>query len=664
MKNRLNLLQLRLLALFGAFALTVTSFIAYMHDETAGLYCAAVTLCYLLLLLVLFLISRKSAFQDGEGENLSTLTIDFLSKLSSPVLLISDEDTVAWYNRAFSELDSGVRYGAACHAVLEGALTLDRIKAKAELNDASPLELRVGDKSYSVSYFKTDVSKKEFYLTLWTDITELTEAKLLLRQRNVLVAYIVVDNMSEITQGIQDSYRESSAKIGAILSEWAASLNGILKEYERDKYILLFEERYMNEIVAGKFEILDRINAAGSADFGVPLTVSIGLAQTDGALAEKENAAKISLQLALQRGGAQAVVKTETGSDVYGGRTKSVQKRTKIRSRVIASELVNELRASSNVLVFGHKNADYDSIGACVGVARLAMYHKIQVNIVVNENDAAVVTAKQMLKHIPEYESVFTDGVCGQEMLQPKTLVVITDVSNPDLFESPEIFANAPRVVIIDHHRQAREFDRPLLISYIEPTASSASELISEILEYALPPSTVCKEEAELLFAGILLDTQRFSRNTGIRTFGAAVYLRSEGGNPGNAQSLFKYGVSEFMKLAILESNVILFRGIIAISQYDADNEVENRVIAAQAADRMLNIENIKASFVLALVGDAIQISARSDGSINVSLILEKLKGGGHFDMAGARLTGVSMKQALIMLRESIVEYLDSGNKL
>lgn len=265
MKNRLNLLQLRLLALFGAFALTVTSFIAYMHDETAGLYCAAVTLCYLLLLLVLFLISRKSAFQDGEGENLSTLTIDFLSKLSSPVLLISDEDTVAWYNRAFSELDSGVRYGAACHAVLEGALTLDRIKAKAELNDASPLELRVGDKSYSVSYFKTDVSKKEFYLTLWTDITELTEAKLLLRQRNVLVAYIVVDNMSEITQGIQDSYRESSAKIGAILSEWAASLNGILKEYERDKYILLFEERYMNEIVAGKFEILDRINAAGSA---------------------------------------------------------------------------------------------------------------------------------------------------------------------------------------------------------------------------------------------------------------------------------------------------------------------------------------------------------------------------------------------------------------
>lgn len=266
MKNRLNLLQLRLLALFGAFALTVTSFIAYMHDETAGLYCAAVTLCYLLLLLVLFLISRKSAFQDGEGENLSTLTIDFLSKLSSPVLLISDEDTVAWYNRAFSELDSGVRYGAACHAVLEGALTLDRIKAKAELNDASPLELRVGDKSYSVSYFKTDVSKKEFYLTLWTDITELTEAKLLLRQRNVLVAYIVVDNMSEITQGIQDSYRESSAKIGAILSEWAASLNGILKEYERDKYILLFEERYMNEIVAGKFEILDRINAAGSID--------------------------------------------------------------------------------------------------------------------------------------------------------------------------------------------------------------------------------------------------------------------------------------------------------------------------------------------------------------------------------------------------------------
>ena len=228
-----------------------------------------------------------------------------------------------WYNRAFSELDGGVRYGAPCSAVLDGVLTLDRIKAKTELNDASPLELRFGERSYSVSYFRTDVSKKDFYLTIWSDVTELTETKLLLRQKNVLVAYIVVDNMSEITQGIQDSYRESSAKIGAILSEWAASLNGILKEYERDKYILLFEERYMNEIAAGKFEILDRIHAAGSSDFGVPLTVSIGLAQIDGALSEKENAAKISLQLALQRGGAQAVVKTETGSDVYGGRTKT-----------------------------------------------------------------------------------------------------------------------------------------------------------------------------------------------------------------------------------------------------------------------------------------------------------------------------------------------------
>ena len=401
MKNRLNLLHLRLLALFGAFALAVASFIAYLHDETAGLYCAAILLCYLVFLLALFLISRKSALQEGAGESLSNLTIDFLSKLGSPVLLISDEDTVAWYNRAFSELDGGVRYGAPCSAVLDGVLTLDRIKAKTELNDASPLELRFGERSYSVSYFRTDVSKKDFYLTIWSDVTELTETKLLLRQKNVLVAYIVVDNMSEITQGIQDSYRESSAKIGAILSEWAASLNGILKEYERDKYILLFEERYMNEIAAGKFEILDRIHAAGSSDFGVPLTVSIGLAQIDGALSEKENAAKISLQLALQRGGAQAVVKTETGSDVYGGRTKTVQKRTKIRSRVIASELVNEMRASSNVLVFGHKNADYDSIAACVGVARLSMYHKIKVNIVVNENDAVVATAKQMLGHIP-----------------------------------------------------------------------------------------------------------------------------------------------------------------------------------------------------------------------------------------------------------------------
>lgn len=345
MKNRLNLLHLRLLALFGAFALAVASFIAYLHDETAGLYCAAILLCYLVFLLALFLISRKSAFQEGAGESLSNL----IHRLFVQARFARPADFGRGHRRVVQPrlFRAGRRRALrrACSAVLDGVLTLDRIKAKTELNDASPLELRFGERSYSVSYFRTDVSKKDFYLTIWSDVTELTETKLLLRQKNVLVAYIVVDNMSEITQGIQDSYRESSAKIGAILSEWAASLNGILKEYERDKYILLFEERYMNEIAAGKFEILDRIHAAGSSDFGVPLTVSIGLAQIDGALSEKENAAKISLQLALQRGGAQAVVKTETGSDVYGGRTKTVQKRTKIRSRVIASELVSEMRA-------------------------------------------------------------------------------------------------------------------------------------------------------------------------------------------------------------------------------------------------------------------------------------------------------------------------------
>ena len=665
MKSPLNSLHLRLVGMFGVFALSAVTFIAFSNDMKAGVFCAAITLCYLIMLGVLYIISRRSVSPDMPGSGLSSLTIDFLSRLDSPVLLISDEDTVAWYNRAFSLLSaSGAKYGAHCGTLLEGVLTLDRIKAKEGIGDASPITIEISGKTYSVSCYKTELSKKDYYLTIWNDISELSLARRQLKDRNVLVCYIVVDNMSEITQGIQDSYRESSAKIGAILGEWAASLDGIIKEYERDKYILLFEERHMPELLAGKFEILDRINSAGSADFGVPLTVSIGLAQIDGKLTEKEAGAKISLQLALQRGGAQAVVKTASGSDVYGGRTKSVQKQTKIRSRVIAGELVNEMRSSSNVLVFGHKNADFDSVAACVGIARLAMYNGIKVNIIVSENDQAVATAKHILSPLPEYRDVFVDNVSGQELLLPTSLVVVTDVSNADIFQSPEVFNNSQRVVIIDHHRQAKEFEKPLLISYIEPTASSSAELISEILEYSLPPSSLCKEEAELLFAGILLDTQRFSRNTGIRTFGAAVYLRSEGGNPGSAQSLFKYGVSEFMKIAVLESSVIIFRGIIAISQYDVDNDEENRVIAAQAANRMLGIENIKASFVLALVGDAIHVSARSDGSINVSLILERLKGGGHFDMAGARLTGVSMKQALIMLRESIVEYLDSGNRL
>lgn len=633
------------------------SAIAFIFDSTAGLI-SVILLCVYIAFVIMYIILEPKMNTNGTtGRTIASHTFDFLSKLEYPTILIDSEDKLAWYNTAYVAIYPGLNFkiGEKCKSIEAGLVSLG------SFNDTDTIYLEKGGKHYKVKAYPIETAHKKFQLVIWYDSTELYEVKKRLSDSNLLVAYIVVDNISELTQGLQDQYRESGAKINRILTEWALGMNGILKEYERDKYILFFEEKYLAAQLNTKFDILDKVSEISSEESGVPLTVSIGISRIDGSFAEKEKAAKMSLQLALQRGGAQAVVKTEDDNEIFGGRTKTVQKRTKIKSRMISSSLVSEIKKSSNVLLMAHKSPDFDAVASCVGIARLSIYLGKKVNIISDFSSPSFLACRDMLQGVAEYEDIFIDSVYGQDLIVPDTLLVITDASNPVIFEAPEIYRNTLNVAIIDHHRQVTEFEKQPLIPYIEPTASSASELVSEILEYALPPMTLLKEESELMLAGILLDTQNFTRNVGIRTFSAAVYLRGEGGNPGKAQALFKYHLSEFKKLAEFERNIMIFRNIFAISQYELDNIEENRIIAARAADRMLQINGIRASFALSLVGEAIHISARSDGSVNVSLILEKLKGGGHFDSAGAKLTGVSVKQALIMLREAIVNYCEQN---
>ncbi|MDD4125185.1 MAG: DHH family phosphoesterase [Eubacteriales bacterium] len=635
--------------------------VAFVFNTKAGMFSSVLLACYLVYVFVYVYFGSGDAKNLMAGKSLASHTFDFISEMSLPVLLCDSSGAVSWYNGALEELysESKIKIGESCKNIGDGVVSVQRFTELKE-QEKKNYTIRHGEKYYRIHPYQIETMRKSFYLVVWYDVTEYEKLYAEHLNSNVLVAYAVVDNISEISQGLQDKYRQISARIANVLTEWVSSMKGIIKEYERDKYIIFFEERYINRQVDAKFDILDKVYEISDTDENLPLTVSVGVARLDGTLTEKEEAAKISLQLALQRGGAQAIVKTKTDTDFYGGRTKTIQKRTKIKSRMVAAQLVSLMNKASNVLIMGHVNPDFDAIASGIGVARLAMYLGKDVKIITDFSNPSFNICSSMLSMIKDYDNTFVDKIYGQELLTPNTLLVITDVSNERIFESPDIYRKAEHIAIIDHHRQTQEFDREHEISYIEPTASSASELISEMLELVLPPNTLYKEEAELLLAGILLDTQNFNRNVGIRTFSAAVYLRSEGANTGKAQSVFKYQLGEFKKLAEFERNILIFRKIFAITQYDLDNTPENRVIAAQAAERMLQIEGIKASFTLSLTDDAIHISARSDGSVNVSLILEKLKGGGHFDSAGAKLTGISMKQAMIMLREAIIEYCET----
>ncbi|MBO4500971.1 MAG: DHH family phosphoesterase, partial [Clostridia bacterium] len=508
-----------------------------------------------------------------------------------------------------------------------------------------------------------ETMRKSFWLAVWNDCTDYEELYTERMNSNVIVAYAAVDNINELSSGLQqDRYREISAKISNALNEWVNSMHGIIKEYERDKYLIFFEDRYIEPQIESKFDILDKINELSDETDGLPLTVSIGVARMyEGGLSEKEEAAKNSLQLALQRGGAQVVVKNRTDNDFYGGRTKTIQKRTKIKSRVVAYQLVSLINKASNVLIMGHANPDFDAVASCCGIARLAMWLGKDVKIIEDTENQNYLICSSRLAGIKDYSDMFVDKVYGQELLKPDTLVVICDVSNVNIFESADIYRKAEHIAVIDHHRQIQEFDRTHDITYIEPTASSASELVAEMLEIVLPPNVLLKEEAELMLAGMLLDTQNFARNVGIRTFSAATYLRGAGANTSSAQAMFKYQLGEFKKIAEFERNIFIFRKIFAITQYESDNDAENRVTAAQVAERMLMIDGIRASFTVSKAENAIHISARSDGSVNVSLILEKIGGGGHFDSAGAKMSGVNMKQAMSKLREAIVSYCENN---
>jgi len=309
----------------------------------------------------------------------------------------------------------------------------------------------------------------------------------------------------------------------------------------------------------------------------------------------------------------------------------------------------------------GHKYADFDSFGACIGIARLAEFCGVSSNIVVDTNDENVIGCINKFRGIDMYDGKFIDSRDGLDLMRTGTMLVIVDVNNVEHFESSQLAANVDKIAIIDHHRKTAEFKREPVISYIEPSASSCCELISEMLEQSIPAGMLIKEEADMLLAGMLLDTKQFSRNTGTRTFSAAQYLRSEGATPSDAQELFKSSLDDFIREARFENDVVIYRKIIAISRSDSEGVPQDRIAAAKAADKLLGISGILASFSLVKIGNSVHISARSTGKINVQLILEKLQGGGHFDVAGAQVADRSLVEALAMLKESIDHYLDNN---
>lgn len=531
------------------------------------------------------------------------------------------------------------------------------------LKDVRKAEIaEIKGRKFRMECYPLSSKGKTYYMVVFHDITELSDLATLYQNQHTAIGYIVIDNLEEIAQYVKISYQDETRKVGKLLADWASRMGGVLCEYENNKFLLLFTQEMLLECIRNKFAILGEAHKIEIGDAHIPLTVSMGIATTGESLEEREHDAMVSLDMALQRGGDQVVLKNPTGIFYFGAKTKTLQKRTRGHGKIIYAKLAALIENSSNVLIMGHRSPDFDSIGACIGMTALIrnMFDDIDVKIVVDTRSENFLASTSRLCALAEYKDTFVDSVSALDHNNSETLLIIVDANNLSIVESPELAKNAFRKVIIDHHIKKEEFKEEPELAYIDPSASSACELIAEMMEDILPPDASFKEEANIMMSGIMLDTKNFTRTVGMRTFAAALYLKNSGADTEYARTFFEEAFEDYLSAAQFGSQAKIYRERIAIASAVDPGSSNSRVLAAKASDKLLTIRNVNAAFALILVGNDVHISARSDGSINVQLIVEQLGGGGHFDMAGVAVKESSLEEAEKLLTEAIDNYLDN----
>ena len=493
--------------------------------------------------------------------------------------------------------------------------------------------------------------------TYWMDVTDSEEMRQTLEMTRPLVAILMVDNYEELMKACPESKR--SAVLAALeeqLNNWAADSGGLLLGYDRDRYLFVFEEKDYGGYTESKFDVLEKVRQVQAGE-GVSATLSIGVGRDEDSFDQLFKNASLALEMALSRGGDQAVVKDRVNFEFYGGRSKTTEKRTKVKSRVMANALGELIDDAKQVYVMGHKYADMDSVGAAMGVYCIARKRGKKCQIVIDtENNAAHPLIRRMLEQ-PEYAGVLISG--GEAFLkcQPGALLVVVDTNRPESVESEEMLETCNRVAVIDHHRRGSSYIEKMALNYHEPYASSASELVAELMQYLLEPSDVLKCEAEALLAGIVLDTKNFTNRTGGRTFEAAAYLRRLGADTQDVQRLFQGDLQSMIDRYAIIRQAELYHDDIAVVALEEECD---RVTAAKAADELLTIRGIKASIVLYKKGDGVYMSARSLGEINVQVILEALGGGGNSTTAGGQADNISVDEAKAKLLEAIDRYFEN----
>lgn len=663
--------------ILGLMAVCIGVYV-YVHNMTAGLVIIGAGAVYVLVALIMYFLHKPVVMHD-----LINFAVDYakvqkvlLRDLAIPYGLMDIDGNILWLNKELEALFEGRDVKGQNVSEIFTERTVEDFVSSEERKE---FEMNYHDRAYSIVCRRinvSDVFTSTQVLSIEDDrdclvafyMFDETENRRLLKENSdqrLVAGLIYIDNYEEALESVEDVKKSLlTALIERKINQFGANIDAVVKKLEKDKYFIAFQYKYLEGLQAGKFEILDEVRSVNIGN-EMDMTISMGIGYNGDTYTQNCEYSRMAMDMALGRGGDQAVVKDGDRTYYYGGKSKQVEKNTRVKARVKAHALREILSSKENVIIMGHKIGDIDSFGAAIGIYRAVKSLNKKAYIVLNEVTTSLRPMINRFAGNTDYEEdLLIKSPIAIELAKKEknTAVIVVDVNRPSYTECPELLELCKTVVVLDHHRQTSEIIENALLSYVEPFASSTCEMVAEILQYIQDGIKLKQVEADAMYGGIMIDTNNFTQKTGVRTFEAAAFLRRNGADVTRVRMMFRNDIAEYKARAEAVSRAEVFCEQFAMADCDASGLESPTVVCAQAANELLNISGINASFVLTDYNNRIYISARSIDKINVQLIMERLNGGGHMNIAGAQLDGYTIDEAKNCLRETIKLMIEEGD--
>lgn len=645
-------------------------------DMTAGLAMCGFTILYLIISVFLYTYKRKSIMAGlvEFSADYAWVQRKLLMDLHIPYAIIDEEGRILWTNTQFAQIVKGEKGGVKNISGMFPDISKEYLS---ELQESASVHSTFGDSLYRVELKpviiesddikpgtgSTVLPKDKPLITVYLfDETEILRLGQEVNDQKMVAGLIYLDNYEEALASVEEVRRSLlMALIERKISKYISRMDGIVKKLEKDKYFFAIKNKYVEELREQRFSILEEVKAVNIGN-EMSITLSIGLGRGGDTYSQNYELARMAMDMALGRGGDQAVLKEQDKIEYFGGKSQQQEKTTRVKARVKAHALRELIETKDSLMIMGHKLGDVDSFGASIGIYRIATSLNKKAHIVINDITSSVRPMMERFLNNPDYpDDLFLSGDKACDLVDANTALVVVDVNRPSITDAPELLTLAKTVVVLDHHRQSSEIITNAVLSYVEPYASSACEMVAEVLQYISDGIRIKPQEADAMYAGIVIDTNNFNNQAGVRTFEAAAYLRRCGADITRVRKMFREEMSDYKARAEAVRQADVYQGAFAISVCPSEGIENPTIVAAQAANELLEIKGIKASVVMSKYNNTIYLSARSIDEVNVQVMMEKLGGGGHRTVAGAQLPGATVEEAKEKVKRVISEMVEKG---